>query len=229
MNIGDVKISSGDISSDIFTKFIIAVDGPAASGKSSVGQKIAEMLNLYYLESGLFYRFLAFKFESDSYDQNMLKVKLSSLKSQFFFDELFKHNFAEQALKIDKISYISSMIASYPFVRRFVNEYLKEFVRKKKRVVVDGRDIGSVVFPEADLKIYVTADLEIRAKRRYNELKLKNDKLSFEDVLNAIKKRDCGDVERTVSPLVQAKGAIRVDTSSLTLDQAVKKILTFVK
>ena len=203
-------------------KFSIAVDGSAASGKSTGSKIIAKHFNFKLLNSGRLYRFLAF---------NMLKNK-KTLKNWNYIQKISKNisiaKLNKKQLNQQNVSYLSSKIAKNKNVRKLLKNFQKNFTKNKK-FIIEGRDIGSVIIPNADLKLYFKCSLNEKAKRRYNELKKVSPNITFENVKNAIKKRDFLDKNRKESPLLFVKGAVLVDTTKLTIKQMQLKLVKLVK
>ena len=202
-------------------KFSIAVDGSAASGKSTGSKIIAEHFNLKLLNSGRLYRFLAF---------NMLKNK-KTLKNWNYLQKISKNisiaKLNKKQLNHQNVSYLSSKIAKNKNVRKLLKNFQKKFTKNKK-FIIEGRDIGSVIIPNADLKLYFKCSLNEKAKRRYNELKKVSPNITFENVKNAIKKRDFLDKNRKESPLLFVKGAVLVVTTNLTIKKMRLKLINIV-
>ena len=186
-------------------KIIITIDGPAASGKEKISKYISNKWKLKHLDSGILYRKLALIFSIDKIDfknVNQIKKKLYEIKNLSFRKS--------KKIRTQEISKIASLIAVHNFVRIFVNKLQYEFVKKNKNrqgFVIDGRDIGSVVFKNADLKLYIDVNPEIRAKRRYKQLIDGGEKSIYRKILKDIKLRDKQDKKRKHSPLIIPKGA----------------------
>jgi len=202
---------------------IIAIDGTSASGKGSIAKKLSEHFKLPYLNTGAIYRFVALKLIQKKIDpiniENYLDllvndIDLSSLENKKLFDE--------------NVGYIASIIAKNKNLRKALFNLQKNFVESSKKnngCVLDGRDTTTVICPEADYKIFVTAKVETRAKRRH--LQLKNTS-SYIEILDQLKKRDANDFNRTDSPLKIADGALIIDNTDLTIEQGFNKILQFI-
>ena len=202
-------------------KFSIAVDGSAASGKSTGSKIIAKHFNLKLLNSGRLYRFLAF---------NMLKDK-KTLKNWNYLQKISKNisiaKLNKKQLNQQNVSYLSSKIAKNKNVRKLLKNFQKKFTKNKK-FIIEGRDIGSVIIPNADLKLYFKCSLNEKTKRRYNELKKVSPNITFENVKNAIKKRDFLDKNRKESPLLFVKGAVLVVTTNITIKKMRLKLINIV-
>ena len=209
---------------------IIAIDGYSSTGKSSFARKIAAELGFLYLDSGALYRGVTlFALEhgmishSGEIDRQALDKALTNLDLHFEDKGDGSRTYMgdrciENDIRTLTVSNKVSPIAAVPEVREYVDERLRE-AGSRKRVVMDGRDIGTTVFPDAELKLFMTADPLIRAERRMKELKAKGEKTCIEDVLRNIKERDFIDSHREVSPLTRAEDAIVLDNSRMTMDQ----------
>ena len=190
---------------------IITVDGPAASGKEKIAKYISKNWKFKHLDSGLLYRRLALILDNDKIDSNdtsKIKNKISKIK-KFSYQKSKK-------IRTQKISKLASKIAIHDFVREYINSLQYKFVKKYKNnqvFVIDGRDIGSVVFKNADLKLYIDVNSEIRAKRRYKQLIDSGEKSIYPKILKEIKLRDKKDKSRDHSPLVVPKGAYIINNN----------------
>ena len=191
---------------------IIAIDGTAASGKGTISRKIAQNYCVPHLDTGLLYRLVGYHVLQgiDPIDAaNQLNVKQAEV-----FD-----------LKTLQVSNAASEVAKNPSVRAKLLEFQRRFASKPGGAVLDGRDIGTVICPNADLKFYITASSEVRAQRRHSELLVLGHKISYESVLREIQERDERDTNREVSPLVAADDAIKIDTSELSIDEVLDEVL----
>ena len=186
-------------------KIIITIDGPAASGKEKIAKFISKKWKLNHLDSGILYRRLALNFlinDVDINNVNQIKKRLNAINNISFKNSL--------RIRTQKISKLASKIAVYDCVRNYVNKHQYYYVKKNKKkqgFVIDGRDIGSVVFKNADLKLYIEVNPEIRAKRRYKQLIDSGEKSIYPKILKDIKLRDKQDKLRKHSPLVIPKGS----------------------
>ena len=192
-------------------KKIITVDGPAGSGKEKISKYIARKYNLYHIDSGIFYRRLAYELKKNNLKTSDLE-KIKKLIKKIDILSLRKDSF----LRKEEIGNIASEIAKYVFVRNFINSQQRittETLKEKAGFVIDGRDIGSVVFKKAYLKLYIDVNENIRAKRRYKQLIDKGEKSIYQKILKDIKLRDKKDKSRKHSPLVIPKGAKIIDNS----------------
>ena len=222
-------------------KIIIAIDGYSSTGKSTIAKMLAERLGYIYVDTGAMYRAISLFakrkgwIDEDHFDKEMMIRGLENAHLEFVFNE--RAGFAEmylngenveQDIRSMDISNLVSRVAAVPEVRQKLVAYQKEMGRKKG-LVMDGRDIGTVVFPDAELKLFLTASPEIRARRRYKEMHEKNEKTTFEEVYENVVMRDRLDTSRKDSPLVMAADAIEVDNSELKKDEQFELILDIVK
>ncbi len=222
-------------------KIIIAIDGYSSTGKSTTAKAVAKALGYVYIDTGAMYRgvtYLALEKGLVSTQGVEIKPLMKALRHSKFnfvynpalgFSELYLDgkNIEDNIRSIDVANWVSE-IAKQPEVRTFLVN-LQRRMGEEKGVVMDGRDIGTVVFPEAELKIFMTASEEVRAQRRFKELQTKGEKVSFEEVLANIKHRDHVDTTRKESPLRKADDAITIDNTHLTIEEQVDKILSILK
>jgi CMP/dCMP kinase len=193
---------------------IIAVDGPAASGKGTIARALASHFGLPHMDTGLLYRATAL---------NLLEVG-GDPESEFAAaraTDLSQISLEDPELKTETVGGIASRISAYPLVREALIERQRAFARAQGGAVLDGRDIGTVIAPGADIKLFVTARAQVRAQRRFAELKAAGMDVHFADVLADIHARDERDMGRAAAPLVQAGDAILLDTSDMSPDEAV--------
>lgn len=219
------------------SKIIIAIDGYSACGKSTTAKAVAKALNYIYVDSGAMYRAVTYYFienNVDWHDMEAVRAALDEISIEFKLDAndnsvtwLNGEN-VEEAIRSMKVSGKVSEIAAISAVRKAMVA-LQQKMGAEKSIVMDGRDIGTVVFPNADLKIFMTADPQVRAARRLLELEQKGVESSLEGVVTNLQERDRIDTTREDSPLVKAEDAIVVDNSELTFDQQVAKILALAK
>lgn len=222
-------------------KINIAIDGYSSTGKSTIAKELASNLGYIYVDTGAMYRAVTLyamqndlisdnKFEKKSLINNLDKIYLTfKFNADLGFAEMFLNEVnVEKEIRSIAVSNLVSTIAAVPEVRTKLVEQQQE-MGKQIGVVMDGRDIGTVVFPKAELKIFMTASSDIRAKRRYDELLLKGDKVSYDIVKQNIEHRDLIDTTRADSPLVQAKDALLFDNSNLTKEEQFIKLLNLVK
>ncbi|PNR96116.1 (d)CMP kinase [Petrotoga olearia] len=213
-------------------KIKIAIDGPAGSGKSTIAQNLANLLNINYLNSGALYRIIGYYLNERKIDpkdskiiENILeKLNIEIKNNRYFLDG----KDVTITIKDSKIGDLASLYSKNNIVREKVNQIIKK-IAEKDNIVVDGRDIGTVVLPDSDIKIYLTASLEERAKRRWNEEKEQKANISFTEILEEIKNRDYNDSNRSIAPLKRAQDAIIIDTTNLSIEEVLQKILKIVK
>lgn len=207
---------------------VIAIDGPSASGKGTIAAKVAETLQWAYLDSGALYRLTALYAKgqgADLQDENTVSELALHLPVTFHCGEiLLNGNNVSQDIRTEEISLLASQIAALPKVRQALLQRQRDFARASA-LVADGRDMATVVFPEAVLKIFLTATAQIRAERRAKQLGVALDSSEFQQILSDIEKRDEKDKTRPVAPLKQAADAYLVDSSNLTIDETVEKVL----
>lgn len=213
---------------------IIVIDGPAGSGKSSTAKKIAELLDIQYLDSGALYRALTFLWlSSDKTDPSEFFDMLPDVKLETEYrDQLFhvKVNGKDitKEIRTQKVANHVSEMAAKPEARKFVNQYMRKLVTKDT-YIADGRDLGTAVFPNADLKFYMDASLEERAKRRYRELITNDPDVSFEEVKNNLQERDYKDSNRDVDPLSMDKNALLIDTTGKTFKEQIDQMVNIIR
>lgn len=220
-------------------KIIVAIDGFSSCGKSTMAKDLAGKIGYLYVDSGAMYRAVTLYSmqmgwigKDGKLDEEALKANMNDINIEFRFNKEAQRSETylngenvEQQIRNMKVSGYVSMVSAVAFVRQFVDRLLHK-ISEAKGVVMDGRDIGTAVFPNAELKIFVTAQPEIRAQRRLDELRGKGDnKTSLEDVLYNIKQRDHSDQNRTESPLRKADDAIELDNSYMTIDEQMQWLL----
>lgn len=211
----------------------IAIDGPAGAGKSTIAKLLAEKLNYVYIDTGAMYRAVTYLFLQSKRTFNETEISLIAKKLNLEIKKIDgkntvwvdKKNVSEDIRSLQVTANVSK-VAAISDVRFYLVEK-QRCLGKNGNVVLDGRDIGSVVFPNAELKIYLTASVDTRAKRRFNELNNKN--ISYDELKKEIQQRDKFDSERKVSPLCKAKDAIVIDSSDLNINEVVNKIYNLVK
>ena len=203
-------------------KILVACDGGAASGKTTAAKLLSKKFNLFFLSSGLLYRYISYKLIS----------KKKILNKNDYIKKISK-NISVEKLKNKKlfredVTRYASEIAKSKKVRNFLKQFQKNF-SKNNHVCIEGRDIGSVICPNADIKLFFKCSLQVRAKRRWKEYKKNNIKIKLEEVKKALKIRDYLDINRKHSPLRVAKDSIVIDTSKLTKKQVLRKISKIVE
>jgi len=194
--------------------FVIAVDGPAASGKGTIATRLASAYDLPMLDSGLLYRAVGVILAQqggDFDDVTAAEAVARNLTAEMLSDPAFRTREAGEA---------ASRVATHPPVRLALREMQQAFARRPGGAVIDGRDIGTVIAPEAPAKLYVTAAPQVRAERRWKQLKAQGEAVSYEEILSDILRRDARDGGRADSPMVQAPDAVLLDTSEMTIEQA---------
>ncbi|KAJ1401102.1 cytidylate kinase, partial [Ochromonadaceae sp. CCMP2298] len=212
----------------LMKKIIIAIDGYSATGKSSTAKKVASKLGYTYIDSGAMYRAVTYFFIKNGIDYlntEELSVSLNECDIHLEGNEIFLNGEkVNDVLRTMEVNQNVSPVSTISSVREKLVEQQRE-MGKAKGVVMDGRDIGTIVFPDAELKLFMTADVQIRAQRRKEELERKNLKGSIEEIIKNLGERDHIDSTRADSPLVQASDAIEIDTSYMTLNQQIEKIV----
>ena len=213
-------------------KIVIAIDGYSSCGKSTMAKNLARQLGYVYVDTGAMYRAVTLYalrhqlFKADGeVDAASLQQAMPNIRISFQFnaqtgkpDTYLNDELVEQEIRTMQVSERVSKIAALPFVRTALVAQ-QQRMGKDKGIVMDGRDIGTVVFPHAELKIFVTASAEVRAQRRYDELQQKGMPARYDDILRNVQERDYIDSHREVSPLRKAEDAIELDNSNLTIDE----------
>jgi len=201
-------------------KLIITIDGTSASGKGAISRIISKKYNTVYLDTGKLYRALA-KLIKESKLEGGYEDELEKL-----CNEISEELLADESLQDDDISHFSSIIAANLTVRKSLYKYQRDLIKSSQKIVLDGRDVGSVICPEANFKFYVEANLEVRAKRRYiqNTAYYKKNNITISDLEKSLAERDKRDMERENSPLIIPKGAHIIDNSSDNIEVIIKKI-----
>ena len=219
----------------------IAIDGYSSTGKSTIAKQLAKALGYIYVDSGAMYRAVTLYamqnhlIDEGSFNKEQLIAQLRDIDIGFKFNEelgfaeaYLNGQNVESEIRTLEVSQFVSQVSTLSEVRQQLVKQQQVF-GKHKAVVMDGRDIGTVVFPDAELKLFMTASADIRAKRRYNELLDKGENISFEDILENVKSRDYMDSTRIDSPLIKADDAIEIDNSEMTLEQQFNKVLSLAK
>ncbi len=215
-------------------KIRVAIDGPAGAGKSSVSRLTAERLGYSYIDTGAIYRALAFFMGETAVDEHgKIRELLGNFDVSFKIENGINHVFLNgnditSGIRTEKISMKASSVSAIPFVREALFNMQRKYA-EAGGVVMEGRDIGTVIMPDAELKIFLTASPEKRAKRRMLELEAKGHKVDFDELVKEIKERDLKDSTRAVSPLKQAEDAVLLDNSDINLEQTVEVIVKYAK
>jgi cytidylate kinase len=202
---------------------IITIDGPAASGKGTIARRVAEHYKLPHLDTGLLYRGVAIRLLDRGHALDDVKAAVVAAR------ELNIVSLDAERLRERSIGEAASRVAVFPEVRAALLKLQRDFAHRPEGAVLDGRDTGTVIAPEADVKIFVTASAETRAKRRLRELAAKGEKITLDAVLAAIHERDRRDSERAVAPLKPAPDAVLLDTTDLDIEAAFRAALSIVE
>lgn len=210
----------------------VAIDGPSGAGKSSVAKKCAELFGFVYVDTGAIYRTIglaAFNKGIDTKDSTAVISLLPELSIDLRYNENGEQRMFLSGVDVSgeirrpEISMCASNVSAIAEVRDYLTD-MQRNMAKKYDVIMDGRDIGTVILPDADVKVFLTASADARADRRYKELINKGSKVSYEEVLNDMKRRDEQDINRAAAPLKAAEDAVYLDTSSMSFDDSVKDV-----
>lgn len=203
----------------------IAIDGPAGSGKSSLAKEIAKRLGVLYIDTGAMYRAITLKLLNE--DESDYEKILKNTEINFDGDKIFLDGKdVSKEIRENEISNKTSEMSKKKIIRDYLVKMQREIARDKD-VIMEGRDIGSVVLKDAEYKFFLTADVKTRAMRRFKQLD--DDKLSFDEILEDLKNRDYNDSHRENSPLVKTEDAILIDSSDLNAEETIEKIISYVK
>ncbi len=214
----------------------IALDGPAGAGKSTVAKGAAKELGFIYVDTGALYRTVGLKFIREGYDTNLdcdIEAILKTIEVDIKFINGTQHVFlngedVSEAIRTPEASMMASAVSAKPPVRAFLLEMQRKLARENN-VLMDGRDIGTVVLPNATLKFFVTASVEERANRRYKELCEKGTSVTYQEVYKDIETRDYNDSHRKIAPLKPAQDSIMFDTTGNTLEESIDKLIKIIK
>ena len=204
----------------------IAVDGPAGAGKSSIARAVAEEIGYIYVDTGALYRSIALYSIENKLDNESLVNTLDKINIRLEFIDKCQHVFlndndVSDKIRTPEVSMGASKVSAIPEVREFLFGLQKK-IAAENNIIMDGRDIGTVVLPDADLKVFLTASAEERANRRFKEMI--DSSISYEQVLEEIKQRDYNDMHRDVAPLKQAEDAVLLDTTGMTIEEVKQKL-----
>ncbi|MCP5075602.1 MAG: (d)CMP kinase [Rhodobacteraceae bacterium] len=197
------------------SRFTVAIDGPAAAGKGTISKAVAEHFGFAHLDTGLLYRAVGCK----ALDAGL--TEFSAEKTEGLAKGLSAADLTRGDLRTAEVAQAASRVALIPEVRAALVEFQREFSRRDGGAVLDGRDIGTVICPDADVKLFVTASAEVRAERRFKELSAKDPETTFKKVLADVVARDARDADRDTAPMVAALDAVVLDTSAMSIDAAV--------
>ena len=207
---------------------LITIDGPAGSGKGTIAKQLSQELKLNYLDSGAIYRILGFHLKENNIpieNDALVKERIQKAKIQFIEDTIYLNDRdVTDAIRTESIAKMASLIAAKKTVRESILDLQRSFLQKPG-LVAEGRDMGTVVFPEAKHKFFLTATVEERASRRYKQLISKGFDVSMSDLVVEIQERDFRDTNRTISPLVPADNAVIIDSTELSPSQVIEFIL----
>mgnify|MGYP005766713027 FL=1 len=215
----------------------VAIDGPSGAGKSTIAKAAAKQLGLIYVDTGALYRTVGYAMAREGTnlaDEDAVKQVLSRIRVTFSYDEQGSQRVylngedVSEKIRTPEMSMMASRVSALSSVRVFLLD-LQRDTAKRQSVIMDGRDIGTVVLPDADVKIFLTASPQIRAKRRHQELVEKGQQVTFEEVLNDVLQRDYNDSHREIAPLKQADDAVLLDTSGYTLEKSIEEVVRIIK
>lgn len=214
----------------------VAIDGPAGAGKSTVAKAAAKQLGYIYVDTGALYRAVgvyALRNNISTTDAEKIGAALDSIRVELKFIGGVQHVFLNdddvlEEIRLPEASMAASNVSAIPAVRSFLFD-LQRSIAAQNNCIMDGRDIGTVVLPDAQVKIFLTADDEERAMRRYKELKEKGSEVTFKEVLDDLRERDYNDSHREIAPLKPAEDSVLVNTTGMTLEESTQKIIEVIK
>lgn len=214
----------------------IAIDGPSGAGKSTIAKAVSKKLGFIYVDTGALYRSIGLYVLNqgkDTANRTEVSALLPEIQVKIRYLDGTQHVYlngedVSDDIRKPPVSMAASNVSAHPEVREFLLNLQRQFA-KESNVVMDGRDIGTVVLPQADIKIFLTASSEERARRRYNELIEKGEQVDFDKIHEEIKQRDYNDSHRAIAPLKQADDAILVDTTEYTLEESIEQLETVIR
>lgn len=214
----------------------VAIDGPVGAGKSSIAKECAKRLGFIYVDTGALYRCIGLFCDRNGVnidDASRVEAALSHITLDVKIKNGTQHVYlnsydVSEEIRLPEISMAASKVSAIPAVREYLLQFQRDMAASQN-VIMDGRDIGTVVLPNAEVKIYLTADAEVRAKRRYDELIAKGNNVTFESVLADLNQRDRNDMTREIAPLKQADDAVLADTTKLDFDSSCELIIGIIK
>ncbi|MBQ2865495.1 MAG: (d)CMP kinase [Clostridia bacterium] len=217
-------------------KFAVAIDGPSGAGKSSIAKALAKKLNIIYVDTGAIYRTVGlyvYRHNVDSKDEDSIIAMLSDISVSLDYVDGVQHIFlngedVSDLIRTETISRYASDVSAIPEVRAFLLN-LQRDMAKENSVIMDGRDIGTVVLPDAEVKIFLTASAEVRARRRFKELTEKGETVTFDEVLAAIITRDRNDSSRATAPLKAADDAVILDNSDINASETLDRVIDIIR
>jgi len=204
-------------------KFTVAIDGPAAAGKGTISKAVALHFGFAHLDTGLLYRAVGKK--ALAYTRTGFYPEVAEQMAK----ELTPEDLGAEDLRTVEVAQAASKVAVIPEVRAVLRDFQRNFAQRDGGAVLDGRDIGTVICPDAEVKLFVTASAEVRAERRYLELSEKGEDVSRAEILEAVIKRDAADANRADSPMVQAEDAVQIDTTEMDIETAIEAAVALIK
>ena len=212
----------------------IAIDGPAGAGKSTIAKAVAKKLSFIYVDTGALYRAIGlYALKNNLNSEKEVIFSLKEIKVDLKFENNSQKVFlcdedVSEKIRTPEVSMMASKVSAISAVREFLFDLQRDLARKNN-VIMDGRDIGTVVLPEADVKVFLTADAAVRAKRRFLELTERKEKVDYNTILAEINERDHNDKNRAVAPLKQADDAILLDTSEMSFDESIQALVNIIR
>lgn len=202
---------------------VIAIDGPAASGKGTLARQIAAHFGLAYLDTGSLYRAVGYKIISSGHDPEDKNIAIEIAKNISENDAKNPHLYDEG------VGSAASIVSAIPEVREALLSFQRAFAANPEGAILDGRDIGTVICPDADFKFYITADLPTRAERRFKQLQNNGNSIIYQSVLADLQRRDDRDSKRTIAPLIKAEDAVAIDTTNIGVEETLRYMIDIIK